>query len=282
MGKRTVEVAYSLGSKIPLGDYENINPIFSVKETLELEGKETFDKKACFKDFKRLLKGLIATEREEAKIDFIERLHSNILFHTNPEDKRRYPSVTSIISPYGIPAKYVSPEDLNQHAALGKIVHHVIAHYLREMEWINPRSVIELQEEFLILDGGTKDLRLEDVKYKEWFAKYCKDFNFNGSRIEQRFFNKEHFYTGQPDVIPCLYRGESCVLDFKSGSIDKAKFSRQIAAYSADDLTRKGVIAVLKSDTKDGFSKPVVIDNLEYWFGRFLIDRAAFRKLFGV
>ena len=86
----------------------------------------------------------------------------------------------------------------------------------------------------------------------------------------------------KPDVIPCLYRGDSCVLDFKSGVIDKPKISRALGAYSVDDLTRKGVIAPLKTKTEAGFSKPIVIDNLKYWFGRFLKDRAEFRKLFGV
>jgi hypothetical protein len=124
------------------------------------------------------------------------------------------------------------------------------------------------------------------VKYREFFDKHGKDFEFGeGAQIEQRFFNEEHWYTGQPDAADAFYRGRDAVSDFKSGAIDKDKCFKQISAYYYGvygNLNGLGVICPLNTGTKAGFSAPIVCNDLAFYFDRFLQDRRRFRKLFDI
>lgn len=280
--KGRIELTYELGATIATNNFENVKPKCSATVILE-NGDGKVDIITEWKRLRDQAHYLIAIDKNKVRAERIQREYENISLIENPANQNHYPRVSDIINPHGF--TWMEAAELEQYSARGTIVHHLIAWFLRTGEWLDPREVATLQEMLHVMDKGSKGLRVEDVKYKEFFEKYRKDFEWKNAEIEVRFFNDEYFYTGQPDLARGFYKGRPAIFDYKSGAIDKPKYFKQVAAYYYavyGNLDGLGVICPLNTSTKAGFSAPIVCNNLGHFFKRFLHDRRNFRKLFDI
>jgi len=290
--KRTIEIAASFSGKISVGQYENENPFFSIKEIMELE-QESFDDEyiknrqrqlhdICYKQFQQ--------QAEIASVEKIAKQYQNIRFYDAGQD-RKYPSVTSII---GWDADFhVTPDELAQYAARGTIIHKQVELFLKTGEWKQPKEIPEIYPELVILKQGNLALSYEDVDFQAFY----KEYPFKVVELEKTVFNHDLRYAGRMDikcVIESVNKGKwekidgvifdvPTILDVKTGSVDKTQAMKQQTAYakSEPDVQQIGVIPLSK-ENKCGYSKPVIETNLDKYWTLFVRDRENFKKRFGV
>ena len=289
--KRTITVSASFGGKISTGQYENSSPFFSASEVFEIEDT------------------LVPASQDEKTGEITESIHIDVLdliakrqqalqaictgnfeaevikariakIQADRKDFRIIdgrPSVTTVLN-YDSDFR-VSEEDLKQYAAQGTIIHAQVAEFIKSGEWKPPEKVEGIGAELFIIKKGNLNLPLEGWDFPSFVKKYKLENMVNG----QRLINQAHSYCGEFDFI-CTVDGKRTLCDVKR-TVDKDKNFRQIAAYANMDGMEKVeqmMIVPLNDKTDQGFSKPVVNENIERYFDLFLFKRTEFRKVYGI
>lgn len=287
--KRTIEIVSSFTGTIPTGNYENEKPFYSLKETFETEdeiadldtyvmGRQKKLHDYCYNQFQK--------QAESANIERIQREYMNIRFY--PVGDIKYPSVTSIINwdaDFNIPA-----DELAQYASRGTIIDKQVQIFLENGLWKEPKEIPEIYPDLVIVKQGNLGLALDDVDFRAFYESYP----FKVIECQKVHTNDEHRYAGRSD-IKCVIESSNkgkwadvlfdvpTILDVKSGQIDKVKHMKQQTAYAKCDPDVKQVGLIhLNKETKQGFSKPIMEQDLDKYWSLFLADRDKFKKRYGV
>lgn len=281
-------IAVSFTGKISTGPFENSSPFFSLTETYseqltdeEVKGRQAALQKFCYDQFK--------AQEELARVERIQREYKNIRFYD--VDNKKMPSVTSIINwdvDFSIP-----PDELAQYGARGTIIDRQVQVYLETGVWKKAEAIPEIYPELVILKNGNLGLMYDDVDFLEFYEEYP----FKTIQCQKQHINHEHSYAGRSDIV-CIIESKKkgkwdkiagvlydvpTILDVKSGAIDKTKHFKQQVAYARceTDIKQIGLIP-LNNKTVQGFSKPLLEQDLNKHWSLFLRDRDNFRKRYGV
>ena len=290
--KRAIEISASFSGKISTGSYENENPFFSLKESIEedqflitddwIKERQKQLHSICYQQFK-----------QRADVSYAERIaktYQNIRFYDGANGKK-YPSVTSVIG--WDEDFYVSPEQLAQYGARGSVIDKQVELYLNTGEWKEPKDIPEIYPDLVILKNGSLGLVVDDVDFLTFF----KEYPFKVIGLQTTHLNHEYCYGGTSDikcVIESANKGkwekvegviydEPTILDVKSGAMDKTKFMKQVTAYAhcSNDVKQIGIIH-LNKENKCGYAKPIIETNLEKYWTLFKRDRENFKKRYGI
>ena len=279
--KRTVEITVSLGAVIPTGQYENIQPSYQAKESIEVDGdaEDVIRKKLDFlrsiisqkidQDYARIRNESIRKKLD--KIRFTER--NGIL----------YPHVTSIIECLD-PIKF-DPDKLKQYVSRGNLVHAQIDHFFRTgimEEDFDDIPGTKLDK--MIVEQGSEHLDYKKPSFKNFWEKYKSRIYPMGN--EMKVYNDKELYCGSLDLY-CIYDNVYCIFDFKTASTyDKKKLERywkQLSAYAkCVDGVKQMVIIPLNPKKEAGFGEPIVCDEVDKYFNLFMQDRDAVRKMYNI
>lgn len=292
---KQIEITVSVSGKIPRQSYENYAPMFSVKEIHEVISDEERYARQVY--LQGECEKLFNTCRDKIQLEELQSQYKNFDFILNPADGRKYPRVTDIL--YWDVDFYTNPEVLSQYGARGSAIHELIEHYISSQtahqssgtsrpggDW-GPFEKVISKRNAIILKTGSEKLwdSLDLFDFPGFCAKYGESINWMDG--EFRGFNREHFYTGQPDRIG-EYEGKKCIFEFKTRGIKELDLC-QMAAYSKlEDPRLEGIerlVAIpLNSANKQGFGKPVVVEkaDIEKYWNLFLRHRRDFKEKFSI
>ena len=265
-----IEITASFTGTISTGEFENEKPLFSLKETSDLEKTELIE--ARQQQLYNVCRGLFNQAQQESIIKKIENLRKDLRFYDG------YPSVTSITgwdSDF-----YVSADDLIQYASRGSILHKLCEIYAKEKVWRNPKDVPECYPDLVILKKGSLQLTWDDVDFVGFLEKYPIEF-INTETVVR---NDEYKYAGRYDAKG-KYEKKVTLIDYKSGTVDEVKCMKQLTAYwhTPENTDVEQVIIVhLNNKTKQGFSKPIICNDKEKYWSLFLQDRENLKKRFQI
>ena len=264
------ECTFSLSGVIPLASYENSRPGFSI--TAELAENEELESAMSF--CQRYLHGLMEMEINRGKAEYIERAYADkIRFYE--KDGRKYPSVTSIL--YWDAEWRVTLDHLTQLASRGTIVGSMVETYLATGLWLDPETSPLLVDDVAILKTGSSKLSWDDCSHKAFCEKFGKDITVEN--VQGTVFNDEHIYAGTYDILG-TFEGKKALMDVKCGGHNMA----QLAAYAvcAPDVTTMVVLPVGPTDNKCGYMRPIICEDIQGEFEKFLQARAKFKARFGI
>jgi hypothetical protein len=273
----TTELVVSMKATIPTGEYENITPMYSLKEIVPTDS----DYSAKYDELRNVILQKINEDFERVRMDTIVRRNPNLRFYERKGKK--YPSVTSIINWKGIDYPV---EQLKQYASLGTIIHELIAIYLSTGKVVNPEALDKLAVDLLILKQGDLMLDYKEVNWKSIIDEAGKEVSFSKDE-PQICYNDTFLYAGLPDRLG-TYKGEPCLIDFKTAkkvTPDKVeKWYEQEVAYGKCLEGVKHYITILLQSKHEKSSMIVLSDEevIEKEWQRFLANRENFRKLYGV
>lgn len=196
------EIVYWRSAKIPTVQYGARDICLTLKQVAE-KGKEdeVYNELKSFVD-----------QRVEAQANEVANDTSRLRIRT--KDNKKYPSVTSILSPDPI----LIP-NIEKYALRGTVVHQMVNSYLVNGQWPTMTDP----------PPDISPLKWTDIKYKEFFEKFgnrfpkeTEDFGLN-----EEVFNEKHLYSGEIDYFG-LYDGVPTIGDFKTGTWKL----EQLVAYS--------------------------------------------------
>jgi ATP-dependent exoDNAse (exonuclease V) beta subunit len=203
----------------------------------------------------------------------------------SPKTQKHYPSVTSILHPFGIDY----PEFLlKQYASRGTIVHAQCEEYHKSngLQWLDPREVDSLAEHVKRLDEGNLKLSWNDCDY----VGFRKEFGhlIKVESQEEVAINDEYEFAGRYDACG-TYKGEPAIIDYKTASDYKEEklnsYFMQLSAY-AKTVDPNGfkylVVIPLNPKSKKGYEEPYVSSNIDKHFEDFLAKRDEFRGIFNM
>lgn len=292
--RKNIEINVSFSGKISTGAWENMNPFFAIKETIELSKGELFTDEQIKIRQSELQKICVDQFRKEAEIAYQEKVaksYANIRFY-DAGNGQKYPSVTSIINMDE--NFFTAPDELFQMAARGTIIHKQVEMFLKDGVWREPKDIPEIAFQVMTVVKGTLGLQLDDVN----FVNFYKDYPFKVIAQESTVINHEHKYGGRFDIL-CVIESTNkgkwekidgvafdvpTLLDVKTGaSLDKAKGFTQQAAYAMTDPSIKqiGLIHLTKENVC-GYAKPQITPKIEAYWNIFLNKRNLFQQRYGV
>ena len=243
--KKIVEICYSNSMKINRGQYEQEAPFYSAKTILEENG-QVIDEVAEYGRLRSIIDPLLITQYQDAKLSL-----SNLRIRV--KDGKKYPSVTSILSPDGIPAS-ISPN----YAKRGTEIHRLVNVCFETGVWEEPM-------------GDISPLKWTDIKYKEFFKDHAK--RMQAKHLNLEIFHKKHMFSGEIDFYG-MVDDKLTVLDFKTGEFKW----EQLVAYAKCVETFQIAVADLKNNE-------LIIKTpkecQDYW-ENFLVLRGQFKSRFGI
>lgn len=290
MTKTTIEITASFTGTIPTGSFENSKPFFSVKETIEHTGSMPVSDEQISKRQDELLKICYEKFKQQADICLTDRIakeYEEIRFYTAPFGK--VPSVTSIIDTgkdFGMPK-----DELEQFGSRGTIFHKQCEIYLTTGKWVEPKNIPAIYPEWLTMKCGNLKLTLDGYNFVDFY----KEYPFKVIELEKEVLNEQHKYGGRVDIV-CLIESKNkgkwkdvkfdvpTILDIKtSSSLDKTRGLLQQTAYAhcLPEVQQIGLIPI-NTTTQQGYSKPVMEENVDRFWPMFLDCRAKFKKRFGI
>ena len=275
--KRTLKIGAGFEAVIPTGSYQNQRPSFYIEETFETE---TMTDEELFQRQKTLQEKIydnFKQAEQKAIVERIEKERSDFRFYTSPSGKS-LPSVTSIIN-YDADF-FISPEELRQYSSIGNIIHGQVYEFIKTGKWKEPKEIESLWTDILIVKKGSLQLDWDSVSFTGFLEKYPIANKKNAEAI----FNDVDEYAGTPDFygVPQFKEAKEIytVFDVKR-TPDRHKNFMQMAAYAKPNNIKQMVIVPLSDKTQQGFSKPIVSEDVEGFYQMFLQKRKEFKKRYG-
>ncbi len=285
--KRDITVGADLGGVFSSGAFENLKPRFDFSGTYKNVEKfpaeqfeaDLLDAKAAHeKVYLQLYKQLELCE-EQAKQKAIEKFHKTIRWYDVGKGLR-FPSVTSVIDSANPIEWFVDDLKKRGLAARGMVVDHVLQHFIKEGKWIAPEMLPSCFRHLQIMKDAGYEVEGNLSAFVEKF-----EVKFTTGHME--VVNFKHGYAGQPDCECTFGTDKSIVLaDLKCFNPDakgKLRTLKQTAAYAMCGSKAKKIgIIPIHGKTVQGYSKPVITDEIKKYFELFLEDRKVFRDTFGI
>lgn len=253
--KKTLEINYGNSITVNRGNYENEKPMWHQKLTFELNG-ETPEEIAALEEleFSRIKTAI--DERAKNAWDIAKRDMAGVRIRI--KDGKKYPSVSSILKPDGIPSS-IDPE----YGIRGTEIHNLIHDWITTGKWRAPREPLS-------------KLSYEDIHYQEFFTKFKNRIDLKNCQLNIELFHDKHLYSGEIDCIG-LVDGLPTLIDFKTGSYD---WTQLVAYYKGNNNVKLLAVFDLKNLKLETLNlKDVKCP--DYW-EKFLVKRGEFRARFGV
>ena len=246
---RTYEICYSNSITINRGNYENEKPFYSQKVVIESETE--IDTVAEYEKLRAVIDPMALARFKEVKV-------SEAGLRVREKDGKKYPSVTSILSP----APYTGNQE---YGTRGTEIHRLINHYSVNCEWLVPSAPL-------------KTLKYEDVKYQDFFQTHIERIDFSDLKKEIVIFNEEHMYSGEIDVV-CNVDGIKTLGDYKTGSW---KWDQLVAYWKAlgDKSIKQLAVFDLKKQKLE--TMRVASEECRTCWERFLRLRGKFEGIYGI
>lgn len=289
--KRDIHVGVNLGAVLSSGPYENLRPEFVFDATYkDVEGFPRYDFErdldhaieAQQKAYEKLYKQIEHVEAQ-AMQKAIEKFHKDIKWYTDEKTGERWPSVTSVID-FANPIEwFVDKDRLRGLAARGQVVDMVLQQFIKDKgsHWTNPEDIPDAIRHLTIM----KDI---GVEISGNLPAFVDKFEVKFISGHCNVFNKKDKYGGQPDCI-CTFGDDQILViaDLKSFNPDakgKIRTLKQCAAYAMAHETKVDKIAIIPihGGNQQGYSKPVITDEIEKYYEMFLADRKVFFDTFGI
>ena len=280
-----MKITVSFSGVIPIGEFENERPTFGLEEEVgysDLSSVLTRQDElygACRTMFERA--------EQQSLVKKIQKAMEGVKITTI--DGIPHPSVTSVIS-----WDFKPDDNIKAKGFRGNIIHAQIEDYWQTKEWKDATKISACFDDIVSL----KKLNAEKGFDITWdninFLNFLKNYPIEPISFEVNGVNKEHRYTGKPDLkgIPKGEKWEKLevaavptLFDYKTGSFDEWRHFKQGTAYwhlDGNEDIQQFVIIPLDGEPQQGFSKPKVLTNKDKYWDAFLKDRERFKKLFGV
>lgn len=268
--KRTIEQTYSNKATINTGNYENLSPMYALKQIIEIEDGDIVEKgfeQKEFAEMKRIvdteLQKSISEVKDKEKIEALK----NIRFYE--KDGKKYPSVTSIISMGEKP----DVPNIELYGLRGELLHKMMSMYIKDGTLYT--KVDEETKSKLTIIGGI-DEHIKCLTY------VVEDERAVFDKSEQEVFNDEHLFAGRYDANGNFDKQPS-VFDFKTGTPNKERQEEALVQLSAYAKCLRGIkcLVVYPINPKSK-QEPIVTNDIDKYFSLFLQKRKAFKDKFGV
>jgi len=254
--KKTIEVVYANSFKINKGNYEQEAPLYSAKTILEFNGTSVHDdefkqdiEKTEYKRLRSIVDPLLHAQVAQAKCDL-----SGV--RIRERDGKRYPSVTSILSPD-------SPSIDPEYAIRGLAIEEIMRQKFKTDKWLGPINKL-------------KKIKYDEIKYKEWWEKYKHSLRFQ-ELDAQEVYNTRLKYSGEIDLI-CFIDDIPTIVDIKTGGWG---WPQLIAYAQCDDMNFKQVAIFDLKKCEMPILKLGDRKSKDAW-ERFLVKRGCFEQRFGI
>ena len=270
----STEIVVSLSGVIPLADYENLRPFYSIKETYDID----INLKEKTERLRQFVGERLDADYAEIMARRVQKMRTDIrLIKAGNE---HFPSVTSIINWQGID---YDPIKLQQYASRGTINHAIMREYLKTGIWKTAEEIPEILSDLMCVQQGELHLDYKECNPQGFIEKFGKDFTFD--IIEKQIINEKYKYGGTPDFVG-TYKGKKCVGDWKTSmTIKETGAFKQMSAYANGDGLdgiEQLVICPLNPKNKCGYGSPMITEEIEKYFSLFLQDRINFKKVYGL
>lgn len=278
---------------IPTQNYGNYQPSYEMEE--DFEG--TPDAAECrFRELRTIVERLYS-ERDrkfkellDSKLEQVQEVvEGKKLFKIRwyPIGDTVFPSVTSIIHPYGIefPEDMIergwTQEDLNAYAMRGTILHDQAETFFStgnfdSLEAHPLFSSVTSYRSKVITDD--KPLSPLDCSFEGFWKKHGPDFEILESEKQVSFIDGDKGWAGRFDLMG-KYKNHLCIIDIKTASSYKPEkledYFTQCAGYDLayhveGESYRDYVIIPLNPSNKCGFGAPIVCPNPALYREKFL------------
>lgn len=283
--KRKITIYANFAGVLPTGEFQNARPSFGATEEFEMEYTDLKEIDLVIEERQRHLHQIcfdnFQGEVERAKIQKIKADLKNFRFHKTTSGEE-YPSVTTI-NGYDEPFN-VSDVDLRQYAAQGNLIDAEIRHHVETGKWVLSSDLPNCAADRHILKTGSLGLALDGWSWLGFLEKYA----LKGLKAHKKvLFNPRFRYAGTPD-IECVYEGLPTLLSLKR-SKDETKNFRQESAYAkckGMEHIKQLMVVAFKPEAdggpKQGFTKPIITDQVDKYFELFIAKRNEFQKIYGV
>lgn len=270
---------------ISTGEFENERPLFALEE--EFSGDD-IDIQKRQESLYRICRDLFDKVQKESVVKKLEKIRKDLRFY--PYNGEQYPSVTSII---GWDADYfVSDDELLQYAAQSQINHLKLNYYIKTGKWLLAKEIPEAHFYQVVLKKGSLKLSEDSGNIIGFLEKY--PIEFIDSEIV--VYNDELKYAGRRDAYGTPVKSVSwdklevkyvpTLFDLKR-TADEIKNFIQLSAYakaSPENIEQLVVIPIKegKNAPKQGFSIPLITQNIEAYYKMFIPLREEFQKRFNI
>lgn len=276
--KRKVKISSSFTGVIATGSYQNSRPGFSIEEEFEIEAD---DKEANFvhevrlQELYQIVREKFNCVAEQENIEKIKADRKDFRFY-KLEDGSEVPSVTSILN---YDSEFLMDnEELKQYASQGNIIHAQVADFIKTGTWHKPSEIEGTTPDLFILKKGNLGLSLDGWDFQAFLKKNPIENLRNGEVV----INERDGYAGLPDGYG-RYAGIETIFDIKR-TPEKVKNFMQMAAYAkaSKENVEQMMIIPLNDKTEQGFSKPIISNEIEKYYELFLYKRKEFKKVYGI
>ncbi len=264
MQNTIIEVVYGNSMSINKGNYEAEKPFFSAKTIIEVDDPTEIDNtyNAEYSRLRGIIDPMIAECWRNAKpVPEGVRIRE--------KDGKKYPSVTSILNPDGIP---IDPVKLKNHCDYGNDVDELFKEYFAAGGSRAPRKLKSSYDGLADSFDPLKMISLIDQSGIE--IKQIK------SSVE--IFSEDHLYSGEIDcLVP--YEKSFMVLDIKTGSYkweQLVAYAKAINEGRYDETCGVKYLGILDCKGKKFIIKELS-EMVKEW-ERFLILRGAFKSRFSL
>ena len=277
--RRKLRIEASFSGVLPTGSYANMRPGFSASMEFEQEFATDAEVSLVIETAQQELQGICYTsfEREanKAKIMKIQEDRKDFRFYQLPSGED-VPSVTSILN-YDTEF-LMDSEELKQYASQGNIIHAQVADFIKTGTWHKPQEIEGTTPDLFILKKGNLSLSLDGWDFQAFLKKYPMESLKNGDTV----INEKERYGGLPDGYGVV-GGFNTIFDIKR-TPEKTKNFMQMAAYAkaSKEKVEQMMIIPLNDKTDQGFSKPILSNDIDKYFELFLYKRREFKKVYSI
>lgn len=289
-----VEIIASVSGKINTGNYENIDPFFSIKEMIDqkLSDEDKIKRQKelhelCQTNFNEALQKIKNPSQPDNSLNLkkIADAYKEIRWYEHGDEK--FPSVTSILGYFAKPFDFPKDE-LKKLADRGTVIHALCEYYMKQKKWINLEELtfwaLEDHDVQLLDAIGTVEAHKLEVDNID-FVGFLENFPLMYLDSEFTVISEEFKYAGRCD-LKALYNNKVTLCDYKTGSVypDKTKKAlEQLSAYAKGDGmedVEQIMVINLNHKVKQGWSKPTISTPDKHWED-FLTKRRQFYKELG-
>lgn len=287
-----IEIVTSYSGKVNTGNYENVDPFFSMKEIIDAELTDEEKQKRqkelsllCKANFDSAVAQLKCRVEPSEGTERKKMLEAYQSIRWYEKGLKKYPSVTSILSYFSEPFDFPK-EELKKLADRGTVIHALVEVYMKTREWISLDDLVEYARESwdkqlleAIETVRVNGLDIGNVDFIDFEDKYPLEY------IDSEFevFNDEYEYAGRCD-LKVIYDNKITLCDIKTGGVHKDKTKKameQLSAYAQNDKEVEQIMMIpLNHNVKQGWSKPTIAHPSEHWED-FLTKRTKFKEELG-
>jgi len=292
--KRKISISASFQGVIATGPFENSRPSFSAAEEFEIEADDkSIDAVAastievrhgelqalCYNAFKNM--------EQMAAAEKIQKEFKHLRILDCPNCGKKHPSITTIRD-FDRKAFYCTDEELEIAIALGCIQDIRCREFVKTGQWLKAEQIPLCKPHLLTLKGKT-------VGHNDFdFPAFLAEFPITDMQNGERMWDCENEITFEPDLIattkgwnigtktkPVILEDLTTVFDYKR-NVDKDSAFIQMSVC-AKKLGLKRMVAIpVNGETQQGYSKPIISNDVNGYFEIALEKRRQFRKRYGI